>query len=214
MKRRGILFCLVGPAGSGKTTLAADLLARPGLHIRRSVSHTTRAPRADEILDESYHFVSRAEFLEQQAADVFFESEEIHGNWYGTSKVTLQGAVSEGRDLLLVIDIHGALNLKRAFPQDCIVVFVVPPRFSEIPSRVQARGQVAQAELEQRLATAREEYRILRELQHSNPALIDYLMVNAVLNEAAAQLAAIVRAEQQRLERVVPDALQELLSGT
>jgi guanylate kinase len=144
LHRTGILYCLIGPAGSGKTSLCERLLAEFGDAVRYSTSVTTRAPRPGEIPGKSYHFVTREEFEDARARGEFFEWEEVHGNLYGTRLSTLTDCIKSGIDLLLAIDIRGALKVRESFPFNAVLTFLVPPSVEELIARVTARNQISQ----------------------------------------------------------------------
>ncbi len=202
MKRGGVLFCLVGPAGSGKNTIEAELLRQRQGTITRSISVTSRQPRTGEVDGQDYFFVSVDEFNERVARGDFFEWEEVHGNYYGTLNDTLRQAVENGRDLLLVIEIRGALNVKKHFPSDTFITFLAPPSFDVLRSRMQARGGLNERQIAVRLDTARSEYRKMCEVVlQPGVAAVDYLVVNDDLKEACAAVAKILDVERSRISR-------------
>lgn len=201
MQRQGILLCLVGPAGGGKTTLRARLLADFPNEVMASVSVTTRAPRPGEVHGHSYFFIGRDEFVKRRAAGDFYESEEVHGNLYGTLKSTLDEAIRRGVDLLLDIDIRGALRFRREYPANAVVVFMVPPSTADLIARLRTRGPLPDAELGVRLETARGEYRTLLEVA-ADPAAVQYFLVNDALEDTYAALKTIRAAEKFRLHRL------------
>jgi guanylate kinase len=199
--RKGILFILVGPAGSGKNTLCTRLITEFSGSLRYSVSVTTRAPRPQEVDGESYKFVSRAEFEVLRARGEFFEWEEIHGNLYGTLRSSLLDGVEKGQDLLLQIDVRGAVSFKRAFPGNVVAAFVLPPSSAELRERMVRRTAIDEHELRRRFDTARIEYEELLRLG-GEPGLIDYLVVNSDLDVAYDYIRAIVIAERARYHRM------------
>jgi len=195
---------LVGPAGGGKTTLRARLLADFPGEVMASVSVTTRAPRPGEVNGTHYHFIGREEFIARRSAGDFFESEEVHGNLYGTLKSTLEEAIARGVDLLLDIDIRGALRFRREYPDHAVVVFMVPPTTADLVARLRTRGPVTELELKTRIETARGEYRMLLDVAN-DPAAVHYFVVNEAIAETYGTLKAIRHAEHQRLRRLNRD---------
>lgn len=199
--RKGILFILVGPAGSGKNTLCNRLVSEFAGTLRYSVSVTTRPPRPQEVQGESYHFVSREDFQRRHERGDFFESEEIHGNLYGTLKSSLLDGVETGQDLLLQIDVKGAVNFKQAFPQHAVAIFLMPPSSAALYERLAGRGTSDPHEVQRRLRTAQSEYAELLRLS-AQPGVIDYLVLNRDLALAYDQVRSIVVAERARYHRI------------
>lgn len=201
IQRQGILLCLVGPAGGGKTTLRARLLNDFASEVVPSISVTTRAPRVGEVHGKNYFFVSREDFLAKKARHEFFESEEVHGNLYGTLRATLDDAIQRGVDLLLDIDIRGALRFKREYPDHAVVVFMVPPTTNALVERLRARAPITDREVETRLATATTEYAALVEGM-ADRGKVDYFLVNDQIEATYDALKAIRLAESMRLVRL------------
>jgi guanylate kinase len=201
LTRKGILFVLIGPTGSGKTTLCDRLLAEFPSDLHYSVSVTSRPPRPQEVPGQSYHFISRAQFEERRALGEFFEWEEIHGNLYGTLRANLIDGIEAGKDLLFQIDVKGAINFKQAFPHNTVTVFIIPPSFSELKERLFGRGTVDPVEVQRRFETTRNEYTALLGLaEKAGP--IDYLIVNHELDQAYGQIRSVVMAERSRFHRI------------
>lgn len=185
----GQLFIVSAPSGAGKTTLVRKLLERDR-EIELSISFTTRAPRPGEQNGRDYHFVSRDEFEALRARGDFLEWAEVHGNFYATSRVWLEGEMKLGRDVLLEIDWQGASQVRRALPS-AIGIFVLPPSFEELERRLRGRGSDDDEVIRRRLAAALGEMRRVDEF--------DYCIINEDLETASADLAAVVRACRARL---------------
>jgi guanylate kinase len=211
--RKGILFVLIGPTGSGKSTFCERLVAEFPEGLRYSTSATSRPPRSNEETGKSYHFMTREEFLARRERGEFFEWEEIHGNLYGTLQAALIEGIESGRDLVFQIDVRGALNFKRQFPDNTVTIFLVPPSFKELRSRLELRGTVDSAELQRRFATAKSEYEALLKL-HGQGAMIDYLVVNRELKSTYDQVRAIVLAERSRYLRIDKDSVTQFCEVT
>ncbi len=208
IRRSGILFIVMGPTGSGKTTLCDRLVQEFSSNLRYSVSVTSRMPRPGEIQGASYHFVTRAEFIQKREAGEFFESEETHGNFYGTLKSSLISGINAGMDLLFQVDIRGALNFKRQFPDNTVTIFLVPPEFEVMQQRLKDRGTTDPLELKKRFETAKAEYEALL-AAHKCPDTIDYLVVNSDIDVAYDGIRSIVMAERSRYHRMEKKAVEK-----
>ena len=205
--RKGILFVIIGPAGSGKSTFCDKLIAEFPADLQYSTSATSRTPRPSEVQGKSYHFMSRDEFTARRDKGEFFEWEETHGNFYGTLQSSLLQGIESGKDLLFQIDIRGALNFKRQFPANAVTIFIVPPSFADLQQRLRARGPIEPSELDRRFATARNEYETLLQL-HGDSSDVDYLVVNRDLDSTYSTIRAIVVAERARYLRMDKDSVE------
>ncbi len=184
--RRGIPFVVSAPSGTGKTTVCRGLVERdPGIEF--SVSHTTRAQRPGEEDGAHYHFVSRAEFERLVGAGAFVEHAEYAGNLYGTSFASLDAPLARGRDLLLEVDVQGALQLRER-RRDARFVFLLPPSLDELERRLRGRGTDAPEVVERRLALVRRELGAVH--------AFDYAIVNEDVERTIETLRAIVSAER------------------
>ncbi len=204
--RRPIVYIVSGPSGSGKSTLVRAVLdSVPDLLF--SVSYTTRAPRGAEREGEHYHFVSRDEFERRARGGEFLEWAEVFGHYYGTHRSYLERAASEGRDLVLDIDVQGARQLKRSIP-DAVSVFVLVPSREELERRLRRRSEDAEEAIRRRLGEAARELAAYESY--------DYLLVNDELGSATRRLAAVIEAERLRRSRMEPVAraiLAEFAAG-
>ncbi len=180
---QGILYIISAPSGAGKTSLVKALL-QANSDIRLSVSYTTRAARAGELEGHDYHFVSREQFETMLANQEFLESAEVYGNYYGTSKTGIERDLAAGRDILLEIDWQGALQVQQHFPE-AIAIFILPPSFDALRTRLTGRGQDSTEVIERRLAAAAEDV--------SHAEGFDYIIVNDDFDEALQDLNAIAR---------------------
>jgi guanylate kinase len=189
------VFIISAPSGSGKSTLVQWLLhSVPNLTF--SVSYTTRAPRPTEKDGIHYHFRSRTEFEGCLERGEFLEYAEVYGNYYGTHRTSIDNAIRDRKDLVLDIDVQGARQLKVAIPE-AISIFVLPPSREILEERLRARSQDSEEVIQRRLKAAAEEVR--------NYAEYDYVLLNREIEESAARLATIVRAERMRLVRMQED---------
>ncbi|HEY6403064.1 MAG TPA: guanylate kinase [Blastocatellia bacterium] len=187
----GNLIIVSAPSGAGKTTLVAGTLGRDN-RVRPSISFTSRRPRAGEEQGGHYHFVSRAEFQSMIAGGDFLEWAEVHGNFYGTSRRAVEEIRSSGYDVILTIDIQGAAQARKLFP-DAISVFIMPPSLDALSERLESRGTDTASDRRLRLDSALHEME-----QYVN---FDYIVINDDLNRAIDDLAAIITAERCRATR-------------
>jgi len=188
---RGILFVVSAPSGGGKGTLIQRVLNRvPNLSY--SVSFTTRAPRSGEIDGREYFFVTPEKFEQMVAADEFLEWAHVHSKRYGTSRNQVAREISEGRDIILEVDVQGAASVRELIA-DSVSVFILPPSFEVLRQRLQARGTDSLEELDLRMRNAP------RELEHYSA--FQYVIVNDDADRAAGDLVAIIHAERARLSR-------------
>jgi len=189
-KRRGSIFVISAPSGTGKSTLIKRLRALVrGLAF--SVSYTTRPPRAGEENGREYFFVSRAEFKRRMARNEFIEWAEVHGHYYGTSWQQLQEAQEAGQDVLLDIDVKGYKKLRRRLPET-VSVFLLPPSFPDLEKRLRHRHKDAPEVIAKRLEASRTEVAHWKEY--------DYLIVNDRRSLAVQSLRSIILAARLRRE--------------
>jgi guanylate kinase len=158
------------------------------------VSCTTRAPRAGEVDGRDYSFLDPDEFLRRRAAGEFAESAEVHGFLYGTPRAPIDGALAEGRDMLLDIDVQGARQMKAGYGSDAVSVFVLPPSEAELERRLRARGTDTAEGIRARLERAKGEMLEYRRY--------DYALVNRRLDESVRLFGSIVAAERLRVSRL------------
>ena len=189
--KQGTLAIISGPSGVGKSTVIAKVMqARPDLYF--SVSYTTRTPRTGEVDGIHYHFVSRPEFERMIADNELLEYAEYSGNYYGTSAKLIDSKLAAGIDVLLDIEVVGSKIVHDKRP-DTPLIFVIPPSFEELSRRLHDRQTDAEDVIQRRLARAKEE---LKEVSR-----YDYLVVNDVVEDAAAEVCAILKAEGCRTDK-------------
>lgn len=181
-RSRGRLFVLSGPSGAGKGTLRKKIFECLK-DIEFSVSCTTRRPRKGEVDAVDYRFLNRDEFDRQSREGAFLESAEVHGEWYGTLTRDVENVLNSGRDILLEIDVQGALQIKKKIPES-ILLFVSPPSMEVLERRLRERGTENEDLLQLRLRNAR------REIARSD--LYDYVVVNDSAGQASEELKNII----------------------
>ena len=198
----GILFIISAPSGSGKSTLVNQLRSLvEGLDF--SISYTTRAPRGSEEDGREYHFTTREQFERMIAAGDFLEWAEVFGNYYGTALSALGHAKEAGKDLLLDIDVQGAVQVMKKLPE-AVSIFILPPSPQVLEMRLRNRSEAehvtAEAVIQKRLAEAQNELKQMWDYK--------YALVNDVLDQAVAEMRAIVLCE-----RGVRDGVQIIASS-
>ncbi len=192
--RRGILFVVSAPSGTGKTTVVERLVqVLPDLSLSRS--YTSRERRDGEKDGVDYNFVTRARFDEMVRADAFLEWADVFGNMYGTCADDARRELDAGHDLVLVIDVQGARKV-RARGLETVAVFVLPPSFEALEQRLRGRSKDPEEAIRRRLATARVEIEAVSEY--------DYVVVNDELDSCVDRLRGIVLAERARLRVMAP----------
>jgi guanylate kinase len=180
------VFIISAPSGSGKSTLVNRLMAAD-TNLIFSVSYTTRAPRGSEVDGHQYHFISREEFEARIANGEFLEHAQVFENYYGTHRGILERGRTEGKDVVLDIDVQGARQLKEKIP-DAVSVFILAPSRDELAKRLRARSEDSEEVIRRRLAGAEQEIQDYR--------LYDYVLVNDDVDLASERLQAIVEAER------------------
>ncbi|MFT3813956.1 MAG: guanylate kinase [Acidovorax sp.] len=182
----GNLFVVSAPSGAGKSTLVKALLELDS-QAHRSVSHTTRAPRGQEKHGREYFFASEQEFDTMVANHTFVEWANVHGNRYGTSKKAIEDRIAQGADIVLEIDFQGAQQIKQAFA-NAVLIFILPPSWEELRSRLERRGEDSAEVIERRLQNAAHEMAQVQKF--------DFVIINELFERALFDLKAIVHAQR------------------
>ena len=188
--RMGIPFILSAPSGAGKTTIAREVVRRVE-RVRISVSHTTRSPRPREADGVDYHFIEAERFTEMKDAGAFLEAANVHGNWYGTHRDEVLPYVSSGTDVILDIDVQGALIIKKKI--DAVLIFILPPSMEELLRRLKVRDTDKEDVIRRRIENARREI--------SQASYYDYLVINNDLPRAVNDIITIMAAVRMGVGR-------------
>jgi guanylate kinase len=183
---------LSAPSGGGKTTIAREVLRRRD-DIGYSVSCTTRTPRPGEVDGKDYYFLSRSEFARKRDRGEFAESAEVHGNLYGTLRSEVERVLASGRHVMMDIDVQGATQFRRVFPQS-VTIFVLPPSADVLLERLRGRQTESKEQLAARLSSALQELQAVDEYE--------YVVVNDTLEPAVQRVESIIDAEFVNRERV------------
>lgn len=191
MNQKGLLLVISGPSGAGKGTICKALLEKSEFWL--SVSSTTRNPRVGEVHGENYYFISKEDFKNRIDKGDFLEYAEVYGNYYGTPKSSVIEMLESGKDVILEIDIQGALKVKEAFPEG-IFIFILPPSMEELKQRIIKRGSETPESLMTRFKSAYKEINYVSKYS--------YAVVNDTVNSALEKIESIVIAERCRVDRM------------
>ena len=192
MSKKGVLLVISGPSGAGKGTICKALLEKHK-DIYLSVSATTREPREGEVHGVNYFFTTKEDFLKKVEEGDFLEHAEVYGNYYGTPKSSVQKMLDEGRDVILEIDIQGALKVKENW-EEGIFIFILPPSMEELKQRIIKRGSETEESLMTRFKNAYQEINYVSKY--------NYAVVNDEVDTAVNKIEGIIAAEKCRVDRI------------
>jgi guanylate kinase len=190
--RQGILFIVSAPSGAGKTTLCKQILASIS-GVWHSVSATTRKPRSGEEHEREYFFIEEQSFHDMVRRDEFLEYAHVYNHWYGTPRSPLMDKIQQGIDVLLEIDVQGALQIKKRFI-DAVSIFILPPSMDILRARLQSRASDSQEEILHRLRKVKDEIWCVREYS--------YIVRNDDLEQSLRELQSIFQAERLKTQRM------------
>lgn len=199
----GNLFVVAAPSGAGKSSLVKALMELDS-RVQPSVSHTTRAPRGQEKHGREYFFVPQAEFDAMILGSAFVEWANVHGFRYGTSKKAIEERIQQGADVILEIDFQGAVQIKKIFA-NAVLIFILPPSWDELRSRLERRGEDSPEAIELRLKNA--------EFEVAQAHEFDFVIINELFERALFDLKAIVHAQRLKFSaqrRARADTFQAL----
>lgn len=199
MKKKGIIFIISSPSGVGKTTVANRIITSE-TNIKRSISFTTRAPRANERDGVDYFFIKKEEFSQACKQERMLEHAKVFTNYYGTCKTYVENLIEEGIDVLCCIDWQGALQI--AQKTTVVTVFLLPPSMCELKNRLFKRGTDDKEAINYRLTNAAAE---IKQFQ-----IYDYVLINDKLEETIATIKAIIKTERAKLVRNIEDISQHI----
>ncbi|MCR5705594.1 MAG: guanylate kinase [Acholeplasmatales bacterium] len=191
---RGLLIVLSGPSGVGKGTVRKALFNMPGHNLEYSISMTTRKQRPGEVDGKDYYFVSREEFEKRISEGKFLEYAEFVGNYYGTPLDLVNEKLAKGNEVVLEIEVQGALQVREKCP-DAVFIFLAPPSKQALYDRLRSRGTESEDVIEQRVQKANKEFQLAYKY--------DYIVVNDTVENAADRIMAIIRAEHAKTERTI-----------
>lgn len=185
----GNLYVVAAPSGTGKSSLVKALLEVDS-RMELSVSHTTRAPRGQEVHGREYYFTSHEEFDRMVEANAFVEWAQVHGNRYGTSRKTIEDKIAAGADIVLEIDFQGAVQIKDQFP-NAVLIFILPPSWPELRARLMRRNEDSEATIELRMKNAAQEV--------AQVDKFDFVIINELFERALFDLKAIAHAQRLKV---------------
>lgn len=194
LNERGLLVVLSGPSGVGKGTVRRALFQMPNHDLVYSVSMTTRAPRPGEVDGVDYYFVSKEIFLQRIKENKFLEWAEFVGNYYGTPRDKVEEQLDQGKEVVLEIEVEGALQVRKQM-KDAVFIFLVPPGKMALYERLKLRGTDTLDMIDKRMKKAESEFLLAHKY--------DYIVVNDEVNNAADRIMAIIRAEHAKTERTI-----------
>lgn len=196
---KGRLLVVSGPSGAGKGSISKRIVEEVE-DLIYSISMTTRAPRPDEIDGRNYYFVTHEEFEQTIKENGFLEYAKVYGEFYGTPRAKVMQYLEEGKDVVLEIDIQGAMNIRKSYPKG-VLIFILPPSMLELRKRITGRGSETKSDIELRMGEA------LKEIAYIDK--YDYCVVNGDLDEAVSRVKAIIIAEHSRVEEDIYELIQE-----
>ncbi len=191
---KGLLIVLSGPSGVGKGTVRKSLFEREDHNLVYSISMTTRKPREGEVDGKDYFFVSREEFEKRIEEDKFLEYAEFVGNYYGTPVDEVNKQIELGNEVVLEIEVQGALQVREKV-KNAIFVFIAPPSLDALYSRLKGRGTESEEVIKQRIEKAKKEINLAYKY--------DYIVINDTVENASDRIMAIIRAEHAKTERTI-----------
>ncbi|GAA0722743.1 guanylate kinase [Clostridium malenominatum] len=202
MNKTGLLIVISGPSGTGKGTICKALVHRKDYFV--SISATTRNPRVGEVDGESYYFLTKEDFIDRINKDDFLEHAEVYGNYYGTPKSKVLETIESGKDVILEIDIQGALKVKENYPNG-VFIFILPPSMEELKNRITKRGTETEESLMTRFKCAYKEINYISKY--------NYAVVNDTVEEAVNKIESIVLAEKCRVDRIKTTTILDSKEG-
>ena len=192
MKKKGLIIIISAPSGAGKTTLVKALLKKHKKQLVYSVSATTRPQKKGERSGRDYFFLTEKEFKRSIKAGKFLEWAKVFGHYYGTPKRHIEECIKAGKDVLLEIDVQGALQLKRRL-RDAVFIFILPPSLAELKRRLKKRGRETKSEVERRFREAKREIRSFKNY--------DYFVISHQVSDSVKQVETIIEVEKKKINR-------------
>ncbi|PSJ31359.1 guanylate kinase [Peptostreptococcus russellii] len=199
IKKRGLLLVISGPSGAGKGTICKELMEVSKEHMRLSISATTRAPRDGEKEGVNYFYKSMQEFESMIKEEEFLEYAKIYDNYYGTPRKAIFDELDKGNDVILEIEMQGAMQIKKAYPE-AVFIFILPPSLLELKHRIVGRGTETLEQIEKRFGSAYNEIKLIGDY--------DYFIFNNVVEKSVDDIKNIVGAEKNKVGRYKRQVLE------
>lgn len=197
INKKGLLLVVSGPSGTGKGTICKDIVSNHE-DINLSISATTRKPRVGEVEGKSYFFKTKEEFEAMVDRGEFLEYAMIYDNYYGTPKKAIFDELDMGRDVILEIEMQGAMQIKEVYPQ-AVFIFVLPPSLQELRNRIVGRGTETDEQIEKRFNSAYDEIKLLGDY--------DYFIFNNIVEKSSEEILNILEVEKNKVKRYKKDIL-------
>ena len=197
INKKGLLLVVSGPSGTGKGTICKDIVSNHE-DINLSISATTRKPRVGEVEGKSYFFKTKEEFEAMVDRGEFLEYAMIYDNYYGTPKKAIFDELDMGRDVILEIEMQGAMQIKEVYPQ-AVFIFVLPPSLQELRNRIVGRGTETYEQIEKRFNSAYDEIKLLGDY--------DYFIFNNIVEKSSEEILNILEVEKNKVKRYKKDIL-------
>lgn len=195
---KGLLIVISGPSGAGKGTICKELIKASDIEM--SISETTREPRKSEVDGKNYFFVTREQFQEKVKQEGFLEYAEVYGNYYGTPKQFIIDKIEKGSNVILEIDIQGALQIKEKY-DEAVFIFILPPSMMELKNRIVTRGSETQESLNKRYGNALDEISYIDKY--------DYCIINDKVDIAVKKVKTIIEAEHYRVTKEIYNKIEK-----
>jgi guanylate kinase len=193
IKKAGNIIIISAPSGAGKSSICEAVLAEGKKNISYSISYTTRSPRKGEGNGKNYYFISEDKFKQMIEEKKFAEWAKVHGNYYGTSKEVLNKALSVGKNIILEIDVQGGVSIKKQYPNNSCMIFIMTPDFKTLKKRLMARNKDRKETISMRMLNAKKELKYLPKYE--------YLVINKKLDEAVHAVKTIIKSLKYKIEK-------------
>ncbi|WP_101772657.1 guanylate kinase [Peptostreptococcus faecalis] len=199
IEKKGLLIVISGPSGAGKGTVCTEIVSKKS-NIKLSISATTRSPREGEVEGVNYFFKTKSEFEEMVNKGEFLEHAKIYDNYYGTPLKAISDELEKGRDIILEIEMQGAMQIKKAYP-DAVFIFMLPPSLEELKNRITGRGTETEEQIKKRFSSAFNEIKLVSDY--------DYFIFNNTVEQSVEDIHNIINAEKCKVSRYKEEVIKK-----